>query len=745
MVKSAADALSGLRPYQVDLTNLVVDFLKKAINSNANAQGRYTPAGWNLNVLVGAATGAGKSCCAVAIMSWLREQGYQCYFIVSMQPLIGQMIDTFDWFQNDTPGVIKAGMDDYIDSSNPYQLAMLQTIDSRGFPSGLNPKKTCFIFDEAHVQYDFQKKVMSAYPESIFLGFTATPNRLSKKQSLNHLYCELITTDEVTTKNLVKIGTETRFTQGLVVPLSYTVPERLNLETVSKSAGDYKVGGADGLSTLMLNDVKSTESLLDQMEGFFQWHKTLEKINARDLNQKYIERYNLATTTDEQKAIIQDVLTYWNGSGLPYELGSFRRFIYFCVSKDHVNQVADLTSQRNLLTYGVTANTKEGTRDLLYDMLADGLLHGLIAIDVLSTGFDVKEIEMVVIARATMSIAKFIQMAGRGLRICPRINKRDCVLLDQAGNMSDRHGLPEEYEPMFDDGDPDRQPGEAPAKICPECECVNRASARDCTGCGYHFPPKIKEPQTAQLKRALDKKQKKLRAMYFRCKSQGLPWQAILNKVCAQVNNSSKDGTPFQVKDFDMMTESQWFGLLYDEMDGSIAWKLKDFTGYLVSSYAITCAVGKTSIDESTKEIMHRIKMEFGSDIFDVNRGSNQDTYDWMFKSIYKLLDEYCAMMQVIAKALPKRQTVADVMYHAGISTSISNNLNKAESAADKQRRFSDVVQSVASLHSSPGQTLTNILTQNPDLKSTWITLSKRHMLIDKAYNLLNDALDQWS
>jgi DNA repair protein RadD len=84
-------------------------------------------------------------------------------------------------------------------------------------------------------------------------------------------------------------------------------------------------------------------------------------------------------------------------------------------------------------------------------------------------------------------------MVGRGTRLAE--GKDDCLVLDFAGNTA-RHGPIDmvdgrKKEPAGD--------GEAPIKVCPECQTINHASARRCIECDHEFPPPVVKvaPQAA--------------------------------------------------------------------------------------------------------------------------------------------------------------------------------------------------------------------------------------------------------
>ena len=64
---------------------------------------------------------------------------------------------------------------------------------------------------------------------------------------------------------------------------------------------------------------------------------------------------------------------------------------------------------------------------------ADGLapIQVLVNVDIFSEGFDCPDIEFVQLARPTLSLAKYLQMVGRGLRVAR--GKKNCVMIDNVG------------------------------------------------------------------------------------------------------------------------------------------------------------------------------------------------------------------------------------------------------------------------------------------------------------------------
>ncbi len=79
----------------------------------------------------------------------------------------------------------------------------------------------------------------------------------------------------------------------------------------------------------------------------------------------------------------------------------------------------------------------------------NGPIQVLVSVDLFSEGFDCPDVEFIQLARPTLSLTKYMQMVGRGLRVAE--GKEYCVILDNVG-MYRRFGLPSmdrDWESMF--------------------------------------------------------------------------------------------------------------------------------------------------------------------------------------------------------------------------------------------------------------------------------------------------------
>ena len=110
---------------------------------------------------------------------------------------------------------------------------------------------------------------------------------------------------------------------------------------------------------------------------------------------------------------------------------------------------------------------------------------------VLTTGFNAPGVDLIAMLRPTKSTGLYVQMAGRGTRLAP--GKADCLVLDFAGNVA-RHGPIDAVKPKR----PGSGEGEAPVKVCPDCQSILATAVRVCPDCGHAFPPpKVKVEREA--------------------------------------------------------------------------------------------------------------------------------------------------------------------------------------------------------------------------------------------------------
>jgi DNA repair protein RadD len=164
--------------------------------------------------------------------------------------------------------------------------------------------------------------------------------------------------------------------------------------------------------------------------------------------------------------------------------GSDRKaWLVFCCGVDHAKMVNAEINSRGISSAVVTGDTDADERDETTALFKGKGLRCIVNVNVLTTGFDARHIDLIVLLRPTCSPGLYYQMVGRGLRI--EDDKKDCMILDLAGNI-ERHGPIDKLNERITSKK--KSKGDAPQKTCPECEEVLFAGVRQCPVCGFEFP-----------------------------------------------------------------------------------------------------------------------------------------------------------------------------------------------------------------------------------------------------------------
>lgn len=175
-----------------------------------------------------------------------------------------------------------------------------------------------------------------------------------------------------------------------------------------------------------------------------------------------------------------------------------KSWLIFCTGVNHAYHVCEELETKGVTAKVVTGETPLTIRDAAINDYKAGRIRALVNVNVLTTGFDAPETDLLACLRPTKSTGLWVQMIGRGMR--PADGKENCLVLDFAENTAE-HGPIDAIEIRAKKQN--NEPGEAPVKICPECDTYLHAAALECIECGHEFPPpkpKIKpKASTAQL------------------------------------------------------------------------------------------------------------------------------------------------------------------------------------------------------------------------------------------------------
>lgn len=188
---------------------------------------------------------------------------------------------------------------------------------------------------------------------------------------------------------------------------------------------------------------------------------------------------------EEQRAqIVGDIVEKW----CIHAFG--KQTIVFVSSVQKAEEVAKRFCDLGIKAKAVSSKSSDDERFHSVKDFRLGKLTILVNCDLFGEGFDVPGVEVVQMARATMSLGLYLQMIGRALR--PSEGKEYAIIIDQVGNVSE-HGLPD--RPRVWSLDRTRQarekkdPDEIPLSTCPECSHVFERLYTSCPKCGHKPPP----------------------------------------------------------------------------------------------------------------------------------------------------------------------------------------------------------------------------------------------------------------
>lgn len=142
---------------------------------------------------------------------------------------------------------------------------------------------------------------------------------------------------------------------------------------------------------------------------------------TRDLEERYVIRDGNDARTTKVLAALHNVIAD------PQQM----RAIGFCVSIAHAHYMADRFVQAGIAAIAIDAETPPATRKKIIDDLRARRCNAVFAVDVLSEGVDIPEVDTILLLRPTESATVFLQQLGRGLRLCR--DKEVCTVLDFIG------------------------------------------------------------------------------------------------------------------------------------------------------------------------------------------------------------------------------------------------------------------------------------------------------------------------
>ena len=228
------------------------------------------------------------------------------------------------------------------------------------------------VIDEAHhALAKTYKEMWERFPKAKFLGLTATPCRLNGK-GFTDLFDVLVQSWDV--PEFISKGRLA--TYDFVSIKSDGVTQRL-IDSLQKRGadGDYQNKEMD----MLLNKKPNIERLYQSLEEF----------------------------------------------------GKDRKGIVYAINISHAQKITKLYQENGVKAIAIDSKTPATERQQDIEAFKKGDIQVLVNVDIFSEGFDCPDVEFVQLARPTLSLAKYLQMVGRGLRVAK--GKKNCVIIDNVG------------------------------------------------------------------------------------------------------------------------------------------------------------------------------------------------------------------------------------------------------------------------------------------------------------------------
>ena len=228
------------------------------------------------------------------------------------------------------------------------------------------------VIDEAHhALAKTYKEMWERFPKAKFLGLTATPCRLNGK-GFTDLFDVLVQ--------------------------SWDVPEFISKGRLATY--DFVSIKSDGMTQRLIDSLQKRGA-----DGDYQ-NKEMDMLLNKKPN---IERLYRSLE----------------------EYGKDKKGIVYAINISHAQKITKLYQENGVKAIAIDSKTPAVERQQDIEAFKKGDIQVLVNVDIFSEGFDCPDVEFVQLARPTLSLAKYLQMVGRGLRVAK--GKKNCVIIDNVG------------------------------------------------------------------------------------------------------------------------------------------------------------------------------------------------------------------------------------------------------------------------------------------------------------------------
>lgn len=163
-----------------------------------------------------------------------------------------------------------------------------------------------------------------------------------------------------------------------------------------------------------------------------------------------------------------------------------RKAICYCINVAHSKHIADVFNAHGISAAHLDGNASAVERADIIECFRCGEIDVLCNVELFGEGFDVPDMDCVILARPTRSLTLFIQQAMRPLRVDPSKPDKMAIILDHVSNFERFGALTKERRWSLVEN-PITEPEEAPKKLCPNCFEEIALGAHVCPECGHEF------------------------------------------------------------------------------------------------------------------------------------------------------------------------------------------------------------------------------------------------------------------